>query len=600
MKRFGLNILSVAVFCFGIGFPVMTFASVFGMSPGKITLESLPNQTQSLFFTITRSNPSTEDTLSVSAGGTGAESIHLDGGTVLVMPKGKESVAYPFTLNTTGLEIGHTYQPTISFINVRTEPGVLDGANQVQVGVTGKVDLKIVEKLTPLIEPRNLSRETVIPHEVYPVGMRVKNGKKSLGKVIQWEMVNQLSEPVQGIPFAITVFSGTKQISFERGIISQKIDPNGRVTESFNESFLHTGMYRIELSVGNRIVKKSVFVYDTSFGLEPILHQPLIPFGLFIFGLCIFGLGRMQNKNEGKRFRILNSASIGIISIGVLWTAGLYVTLGRLQTVPLQDLHIQQDAFFLVKSSGEKQFFNLQNGQAQGLNGSWKIFAANNEDFFVFPTDEKTKELTKQRFYLMRYDGITGSDLTQFSGTVESVEENREHSYVLLNGRDAHQKPFYCLAEVRATNGMNCLWMNQQIQKDVVAAHFSSENSHEVVLQTQDGFFVYDIWMQTSASVALTAFPKGVVFSAAQDVLQPVWKRNDFCTFLFPAGRFLTAPQSLFKKITPTLYLEERIEHAQKNIYVIDEQKRQKAFLASVHENDQLFFLEKGSFITSP
>ncbi len=145
---FPFHVFFVAMFFCLLGFPVAVHAGAVGISPPVLTIESLPNTTLEKTFTIARGNPGANESMTVSVSeGDLKSAIVLKQGTHLALPLGVSSVSYPFTINTKGLEVGKTYQGIVNF--VMDANGTQKGTTKILMGVSGRVIVKVVDKLSP-------------------------------------------------------------------------------------------------------------------------------------------------------------------------------------------------------------------------------------------------------------------------------------------------------------------------------------------------------------------------------------------------------------------------------------------------------------------
>ena len=582
----------------GIVFVQPVSAGVFGISPGKIEMESLPNKSHDLVFSIVRSNPASDERLRVSVKDEDKNMIELLGGETILMEKGRESIQYPFRLHTTALKIGQTYTPLITFEADSKEFDESLSGNGIKVGIAGKVELKIVEVLTPVILPRDFSKETIIPKDVFPKKLQVSGGKNELEKQVSWELVNNLEDVIQFIPYSLDVYQNNVRQSSLKGSVATQVSAKQSFLGTNTQTFMRPGVYTIVLTVGDHVLKKNVWVFDWWFGTKPFFLGMYFPGVCFVLGVVLL-ITSYFTKQKRFVFRSLRVGAMLFFFAVITWILFSYGSFVKLQTVSVSEMSLQKNAFIIQKENGEHQFWNLQNGKVLKLNGGWNILAASDTTFLAFPMNTKKDSSEKLFFYALSQEGIMKGNLADLPGVVDRAEMNTKQSYLLLSGVTKYQKPFFCIIEVSGPRAMQCDMLPLLNGQQAEDAYFIQNSSHEILVKTNQSTWVYDIWSR-GYKTSHETFKQNRISEIQKNLLIQPYIKNLFGFLHLKEASLLVFWKSVFVAVENGLYLERVKQGDEEDVFLVHPQKKQRAWIARVKNGDQIYFLKNGMSITTP
>lgn len=581
--------------------PGYVSAAAIGISPGSLVLETLPTERQTLSFRLSRANPSTDLFLGVTVSGPGSEAITLSSGDLLKLPKGEQAVSYSFLLDARKLTLGESYAPVITFLAKDDEASLNEDGNKIQIAVNGKVNVRVVEKLTEEKKEQSFSVTQDVPEAIKITNVRVKKSDQSYTKEIFVDVLNTLPESIRGLPYEMNIFSQKTKVGSLRAHTSTLMESNKETSFSFPYTFSRPGIYRIELVLGKHTQTKHVLVFAPYLGMQRVLFSPIPPILFFVSALIaiLVFIQKAWLKRKGKISFLW--ISLFCLFAGVLWCANVFLLLGRFDSVSLSDLALQKGMVYLKKEGGDDEIFSLLTGNKQALLGEWNVFASSGENTFLFPsTNTSFGDGETGRFFRINNQGIMAAPTSVLPGVVLRVEESVDQSHVLFEGMTPENTRFTCLAEMRAFHQPNCSWMKGLGITDAEDVQFSKKTPQYVLYKQQGRFFAYDLWMQTT----FLSQESGItIVSQKENTVSALTQKTEkgFLPWVFLGEEyFFFHPMSEIFSLGDQLFLEVRSVGSEQEVFLLVPQKKQRAFLARVKKMDEIYFLKKGARITTP
>ena len=192
MKKRLFSVISLSFLTLLFWNPTMIHAEMYGIGPGRMLLEIMPNRQKKVTFKILRRDALLDQRMDVSVKGDGFKHVRLDGGTSLFLPKGKQQVSYTVTIDSTNLVSNHDYSFEVSFLNQEVESNT--GSTAFIFGVTGIIQLHVVDKLT---EPTNISSEETVSDQIQLSQFSIENLGHAYNKSVHLTLKKSEKENVK-------------------------------------------------------------------------------------------------------------------------------------------------------------------------------------------------------------------------------------------------------------------------------------------------------------------------------------------------------------------------------------------------------------------
>lgn len=586
--------------CF-IAFPAR--ANVFGISPGTEILYVTPDNPVTESVTVMRSSPTDEGKMDVTVGGDVPSAIKLNqgGGATLVFDVGQKSVEYTFTIDASRLEIGKTYNDTVSFIEKKDVNNIDEKkGNGIKFGVAETIKFHVVSQIEQKAMPIDVSLQKTFLKDVIVKNEKIEHIKRDIS--VSFDIKNNGNDEIINIPYSIEIYKKNIIIGASKGRYSTVIEPNQSATvkvslnmQSYGDyvATLHLGDIKIEKRFSTRESLHDFFIREIK---QPIFYVLLFSFAfiLIVFGICF--------RKKYRNFLWLRF--FGVIT--VLVAATVFLINVKLNT-PLQESNYSSVAmngqFILVQNTTEKTqtLYNLENGLSQGMTGLWNVFVTDNHHVVFFPNDNSERDRTKESFFVFNSEGIAPFSNSVFPGKVDFVTASPKNMYMLFTGKNYSGKQFICFLDVFETKPPDCNIFDSIMKSKTNNIFFDTKADQIIDFITDNGeSFKYDLWKKEKSLLSNISNISKITYSKSRPVFNHAFQPDVFGIKTFGFTHSVFSLHSEFVQLSNTLILENEQKYGISSIYLLNIKQNKKAFIAKLNKGDQVYFLEKGDFITSP
>ncbi len=573
-----------ALQCF---YPSVAHAGAIALSPSQIYLTIVPGEKVTGEFYVQRAFPGEDELMDVSVRGEDVSMVSLDGGEELLLPVGEPAVSYPFSIETSGLEIGNSYQWSISFIKQDTE--VAGVGSEVYLGVSGAIQLNVVDELPPEQQAVDLYSEDepgayVTLQDIEP---SFSEGAGLFDGFI-WSFQNVSDTYVKNVPYVYELEREGRVVMSGRGKVIQVVAPGESLEVDVSAFARKSGEYKITVRVGDKEVSTDQRFYYWDLHEWQMSTSQLVLILTGILVLLAFMVARRKKLTLVILLAVLLLAAFGF----VLFQSSQTFTLAELGGMSTESAPLA----LVVTPEGESIFVRLQDGEQQVFNGSWNIFGVSTGRAYAFSNDVETPA-----GHLVGSAAVASFDLTRLPGIVDAVEENTYRSHVLFEGVDGEtEKRFACVAEIVHAYAPDCVMLDSLISTDLSDATFASGDSRLVLFQEGELTWQYDLWTaaltQVNTDQEEFSDEQIKVANVSSDAVLPqVYRVFSYENQLhwIPEGMRVAV-------LSDRLFLLQKEENEKRHLYLADIDTGAYAFLTTVPSGGDLYTFQKGSFMTSP
>jgi len=577
----------VLLFALQVFYPGTAQAGAIALSPSQIYLTIVPGEEVTGEFYVQRPFPGEDELMDVSVRGEDTSFVSLDGGEELLLPVGEQAVSYPFSIETSGLEVGRSYEWSISFIKQDTE--VAGVGSEVHLGVSGAIQLNVVDQLPPEQQAVDVYSEDepgayVALQDIEP---SFSEGA-GLFEGFIWSFQNISDTYVKNVPYAYAFERDGHIVMSGKGKAVQVLAPGESLEVDVSAFVRKSGEYKITVTVGDKEVSTDQrFYYWHLYEWQMSTSQlVLILAGILVF--VAFMVARRQKLTVVMLLAILLFAAFGFV---------LFRSFQPFTPVELGDMSTDSAPLALVVTpKGESIFVRLQDGEQQVFHGSWNIFGVSTGRAYAFSNDVETPS-----GHLVGSTAVASFDLTRLPGIVDAVEENTYRSHVLFEGMDGETgKRFACVTEIVHAYAPDCVMLDSLISTDLGDATFASGDSRHVLFQEGELTWQYDLWtaalMQVNTDQEEFSDEQIETANVSSDALLPqVYRVFSYENQLhwIPEGMRVAV-------LSDRLFLLQKEEDEKRHLYLADIDTGAYAFLTTVPSGGDLYTFQKGSFMTSP
>lgn len=257
--------------------------------------------------------------------------------------------------------------------------------------------------------------------------------------------------------------------------------------------------------------------------------------------------------------------------------------------------------FMLASDASDDVFLNSTSGTLQKMEGDWRYIATANDRIFVVPATVEQRELYEDRLFRFNETIIQPYGSGDLPGLVTGVRENAQGIYAVFTGsREEDDTSFWCLANVWDKEAISCTMLDLLVREPITFVSFSPTQKNIAVIYTANGSYEYDVWREKIQT--LNFLPVDAIEPLSESP-QPLIEEGVLTRFGFvwlDGERFFTPGKRTYFPLAPSIWLESVQTTSGLTIFIVDTHTFKRGYLTDLAQDERLYWLQNGSFITSP
>lgn len=585
----------------------VSLAAGIALTPASFSFPILKGAQKELSITLFNEDPSKPAFFNVESKG----NSDLKEGTDIFFPKsfripaGKDSGVFLIKIDTSHLMADKTYKTALSFFPDDLKQDVSDGIKYRYAGEV-PITLDVVSTPTPemlaiTFDEKNMSDLAVSSF------FRSPDEQKNVQTYVQ--LTNRSEHYFKNI----TVFYSVVRLGERKSSTSQQLlGVHGILKPHETKKVLvtsfpkQTGIYLAHFTNPAGLKTDQIVIHPFSAWVQYFWSQTytkvfLALFLLYVYLMCVW----LYKKRTVPMLQIVRRL---FPLYALILIPGIFF---HFQTFLFPHISSHSDSVDYVVSTHDDQTIIMEpvTKSRLELNGAWKIFEVNSnastKHLFLFPVSTETQKKYNQQFYFMSRQGIVAHVLAGLPETIRNVRLNKDGKFALVEGESKEHVSSVCLVNFLEETSP-CVPLQEMDKNPIQDAFFSKEDSSLLYLQETNARVTYSLWLHTIVKKEAIQESEHVVSQKEtaetkeeKDMLKekeiPFWNM-----VRQPNGWLMVDPRLTYVSLNDKTVLQYKKTKRRTDVALIRLSDADTVLLPSLAADSKIYFLEDGSFMTTP